>query len=301
MGTDASAAEKESLKNAKMKLTKTIKQSKEDEWCELCRLMETDLWGRPFNKVMGKLCKNAPIPGMNISERMESIVEGLFSTYPGRRKHASGHGNRIETSCEYTKAIKAPGPVGKPNEILMKIVEMRPGQILDMFNKCITQGTFPATWKTARLVIVRKGNKPLDEPSSYQPLCKLNTTGKLFEKIIDNRIRELLETNNCLTDNQHGFRRVNSTVGAATRLREIANVCRQNIHWNVGLLTLDIRDAFNFAPWTGIIEAATGKKPIHICKLLDNYFCDRNLTYEVTGKVVKKTLTAGYIFIFKTL
>ena len=27
--------------------------------------------------------------------------------------------------------------------------------------------------------------------------------------------------------------------------------------------------------------------------MLDNYFCDRNLTYEVAGREVKKALTAG--------
>jgi len=202
--------------------------------------------------------------------------------------------SEIKRAAKTLKANKAPGLDGVSNEILKKIVELRPTQVLDIFNMCITQGSFPPIWKTARLVLVRKSNKPLDKPSSYRPLCMLNTTGKLLEKVIDNRIREFLETNNCLTANQNGFLSGHSTVGAATRLRNIAEVCRQDIQWKVGLLTLDIRNAFNSASWTGIIEAATGKKlPIYICKLLDNYFCDRNLTFEVDGKVVKKALTAG--------
>lgn len=79
---DASVAEKEAMKEAKLKLTKLIKRSKGDAWRELCRLVETNPWGRPFKIVMGKLCKNTPIPGINIQGRMESIVEGLFPTPP---------------------------------------------------------------------------------------------------------------------------------------------------------------------------------------------------------------------------
>lgn len=58
------------------------------------------------------------------------------------------------------KANKAPGPDGVPNEFIKKIGELRPEYVLDIFNKCIMQASFPAIWKTARLVLVRKGNKP---------------------------------------------------------------------------------------------------------------------------------------------
>lgn len=131
------------------------------------------------------------------------------------------------------KTNKTPGPDGVPNEILKKIVKLKPKPVINMYNKCITQGCFPATWKTTRLVLIRKGNKPLDDPSSYRPLCILNTSGKLLEKIIDTRIRDFLESNNCLSANQFGFRNGRSTLGAATRLRDIIDACRRNIRWKV--------------------------------------------------------------------
>jgi len=86
VGTDVSVAEKESMKEAKLKLTIAIKKSKEDAWRELCRLVETDPWGGPFKIVMGKLSTKTSTPGINIPGRMESIVQGLFPTHPHKEE-----------------------------------------------------------------------------------------------------------------------------------------------------------------------------------------------------------------------
>lgn len=40
----------------------------------------------------------------------------------------------------------------------------------------------------AKLVLLRKGDKPLAEPSSYRPICLLDTTGKFLEIIIKGRL-----------------------------------------------------------------------------------------------------------------
>lgn len=104
-----------------------------------------------------------------------------------------------------------------------------------------TKAIFQTEWKTARLVLIRKENKPMDEPSSNRPLCMLNTSGKLFEKIIDSRIRNFLETNSCLAPKLYGFLKERSTIDAVTRLREIVDEFSGNIRNMVRLFTLDIR------------------------------------------------------------
>lgn len=151
---------------------------------------------------MGKLYKNTPIPGINIQGRIKSIVEGLFPTHP-RKDETNWPAGEISVlvtedemirATKWLKANKALGPDGVSNEILKKIVKLKPKPVMDMYNKCITQECFPTTWKTARLVLIRKGNKLLDDPSSYHPLCMLNTFGKLLEKIINTRIRDFFRT-----------------------------------------------------------------------------------------------------------
>lgn len=52
------------------------------------------------------------------------------------------------------------------------------------FNACLKEGRFPAEWKVARLVLLKKGNKPEGLPSSYRPICLLDEAGKFFERIL---------------------------------------------------------------------------------------------------------------------
>lgn len=167
------------------------------------------------------------------------------------------------------RASKVPGIDGFPNENLKTVANLKPEFLLNIYNRCIMEARFPAEWKTARLVLIRKENKALGESSSYRPLCMLNTARKLFEKILDCRIRDFLEANGSIADNQYDFRKGRSTIDAVIRLRAIIDECSgKHI---VGLLTLDVRNAFNSAPWAGIIEAVTGKRlPTLMCKLLND-------------------------------
>jgi len=61
------------------------------------------------------------------------------------------------------RAYKAPGIDDVPNEILKTVANLKPEFLLDIYNRCIMEASFPAEWKTARLVLIRKENKPLEE------------------------------------------------------------------------------------------------------------------------------------------
>jgi len=103
-------------------------------------------------------------------------------------------------------------------------------------------------WKTAKLVLVRKNGKPLSEPSTYRPLCMINTAGKLLEKIVEARIRDFLEKHELLSSNQYGFRKGRSTIDAILKLKEIVD-SGWGKNTRVGMVTLDSKNAFNSAPW----------------------------------------------------
>lgn len=83
---------------------------------------------------------------------------------------------------------KAPGPDGVSDVISRRILEKKPNLILDTLNQCLVQGHFPETWKETKFVLFVKGNKPMDQPSSYRPICLMNTIGKLLERIIKGRL-----------------------------------------------------------------------------------------------------------------
>lgn len=62
----------------------------------------------------------------------------------------------------------------------------------------------------------------------------------------------------------------------------------------VGILTLDVKNAFNSALWNGIATALRSKGvPGYLCRLLDDYFDGRILVYETSRVTTTRQLAAG--------
>lgn len=96
---------------------------------------------------------------------------------------------------------KTPGPDGVPGVAVKLIVKNRPGMRTSVHNRCLIQGIFPIFWMQATLVLLRKCHKPLEDPNSYRPLCMLDSLGKLFKKIVDGRLKNLIEKRKFLASN----------------------------------------------------------------------------------------------------
>lgn len=109
---------------------------------------------------------------------------------------------------------KAPGPDGISNELIKAAVSSNSKRLFTIFNKCLSEGIFPAPWKMGKLVLLRKAGKPLDSPSAYRPICLLDECGKLLEKLLTSRLQDHLPDNLALTNNQYGFRRGRSILDA---------------------------------------------------------------------------------------
>uniref|UniRef100_A0A2S2NGF1 Reverse transcriptase domain-containing protein n=1 Tax=Schizaphis graminum TaxID=13262 RepID=A0A2S2NGF1_SCHGA len=96
-----------------------------------------------------------------------------------------------------------------------------------------------------------------------------------------------------LSENQFGFRSKRSTTDA------LAVVCKAaedgGPRKKTGMLSLDVHNAFNSAPWDKILEAMEAKKlPTYLCQLVDNYLWDRTLyTQHQSGTEVPVQLSSG--------
>ena len=71
-----------------------------------------------------------------------------------------------------------------------------------IFDLSIERGKFPDAKVTP---IYKKGRKDL--AGNYRPISVLPILGKIFEKIINNRVIDYLEANNILFKHQYGFRK----------------------------------------------------------------------------------------------
>lgn len=162
-----------------------------------------------------------------------------------------------------------------------------------VFNTFLQQGVFPAEWKRARLVLLRKADRPLEEPSTYRPLCMLDAKRKLLEKVIDERLKAICDGKCLLTANQYGFRRGKSTLDFNS---QIMRVIREGAESKgmVGIPLLDVKNAFNSTPWQDMADSLCRKAvPGYICKILDDYLDNRSLHYDTGDGNRTRHLTPG--------
>ena len=98
--------------------------------------------------------------------------------------------------------------------VVKHIVQNFPMYLVELFNSCLHSSVIPVIKKRQKLVLLSKNDKPSEDPSSYRPICLIDTFGKLFESIICARLQAYIETVNGLAETQFGFRRARSTTDA---------------------------------------------------------------------------------------
>lgn len=86
-----------------------------------------------------------------------------------------------------------------------------------LYNSMLRLPYFPLI-QSSTIILIHKPNKPKNEASSYRPISLLPVLGKLFEKILLQRIRSITQTQNIIPDNQFGFRTKHSTTQQIHRI-----------------------------------------------------------------------------------
>ncbi len=115
--------------------------------------------------------------------------------------------------------------------------------LTSIINTSITTGIFPTQWKHAIVTpLFKNGDKT--NTSNYRPISLLPIFSKILEKIVSTQLTTFLESNNLLSNNQHGFRPKLST---ETALTSITNNIFSNLdNKQISLLTLcDLSKAFD--------------------------------------------------------
>lgn len=190
--------------------------------------------------------------------------------------------DELRSAARKLPSGKAPGPDLIPNEVIALAVKRNPGTFLATFNACLMNGQFPCRWKRAKLVLLHKGaGKPPNQPSSYRPISLLDGSVKLLERLLLNRLEAHIEAVGALSNRQFGFRRCRSTTDAIAEVlkaaREDGRGAVRNRHL-CAVVTLDIKNAFNTAPWKLIDESLQRSSvPEYLIRILRSYMSDRKL------------------------
>lgn len=97
--------------------------------------------------------------------------------------------------CNEIPRGKASGPDGVPDLVVKEVAINRPDIIRDVFKACLEDSVLPYSWKVAKLVLLWKGDKLLDNSSFFRLICLLSTVSKLSERLIKSRLENELDDN----------------------------------------------------------------------------------------------------------
>ncbi|KYB24913.1 hypothetical protein TcasGA2_TC034914, partial [Tribolium castaneum] len=250
------------LKQAQKMLRDEIQKAKSEKWKELCLSLEDDLWGNGYQTVMKRTGQACPFKLPR--EQLNNIVAILFPLHAdvdwikeNCKPIPDFTHDELRDAARRLKSGKAPGPDGVPGEIIKIMVEERPDTLLEIFNRCAKDSTFPDCWKIARLILLPKPGKLNRTANAFRPICILDASGKLYEYLLYKRLDDEIEQRGGLSPFQFGFRKGVSTVHAideVIRTAEQEKLPSYRHRKTCLMITFDVQNAFNSASWQIILE-----------------------------------------------
>ena len=122
---------------------------------------------------------------------------------------------------KFLKRGKAPSPDNRHNEVLrLGTTTSLFHHLAWLFTSSIQIGYIPTAWKLATLCMLLKPDKLPSLTSSYSPISLMSTIMKLFEWVIEQRLRSYLEDIGFISKYQSGFRQNKSTDDHLFRLSQ---------------------------------------------------------------------------------
>ena len=127
--------------------------------------------------------------------------------------------NEVRSAMRKMKAGKAPGKDEVRVEMILAAGDAGISWTTRLLNKCMKDGRIPRDWQVGLVVPVWKGKGDAQDPGKYRGITLLSHVLKTLERILDQRIRKILEPR--FGEEQHGFRPGRSTTDAMFTLRQI--------------------------------------------------------------------------------
>lgn len=162
------------------------------------------------------------------------------------------------------------------------------------FNQLLAMAYFPKQWKHAIVLMVHKRGKDRSQIKSYRPISQLSSLGKIYEKILEIRIRAHLDENEQYDPNQFGFRNGRSIVHPLARM-----VNQINSGLNDGKVTVsvffDIMAAFDTVWIAGLLFKMSALNfSMHMIRVVRDYLMLRTFSVRVGAFFsVTRDLVAG--------
>lgn len=190
-----------------------------------------------------------------------------------------------------TRPFKAPGEDKIVPKVLKKVPKKTITQIHYIYNACMRLQYFPAKWKNAQVIPLKKPFKNPSEPKNYRPISLTNSLSKILEHILHRRLRDNLEQNNTIIQEQFGFVKNKSTTLQLARIVDEA-MKKSNIKYSTAMILLDIEKAYDTIWRKGLIYKMQRQNiPIHLIKIIDSFLKQRTIQVKIKDKISAKLNT----------
>ena len=143
-------------------------------------------------------------------EEVSNSIKG-FEAMSFRDSHSNGVLDQPITLAEVSHVVKAirnnksAGSDGIVGELIKYVGEPMYEMLLALFNLVWDGEYAPSYWREGLIVsLFKKGDR--EDPGNYRGITLLNVVGKLYRRVINNRLLKHLELNNLLYKGQGGFR-----------------------------------------------------------------------------------------------
>jgi hypothetical protein len=188
-----------------------------------------------------------------IAEKEELIVRSAFPTplldepviIPGTGSIAEPTDAEIERAVWSPSIRKAPGPDCRNFAAVRLVWRWDRLGLCALIKACIVCGIHLSQWKIAKGVVLRKPDKPdYSKVKAYQVIALLNCLGKVAEKVVANKLSDLVERRDLLHEGQFGSRKGRSAIDAVAVLMN-----RTQEAWKrreiAAVLLMDVKGAFD--------------------------------------------------------
>ena len=182
------------------------------------------------------------------------------------------------------KTKKAAGSSGISNRMIKKMPDKFLQHLVNLFNAALSMGYFPRKFKQAITVMIPKKQKSKLNPLNYRPISLLEPIGKLYESIINRRIKWYLEDSKKMHECQFGFRPGRSTHTSLHIMTNfITNARKRGL--SVFMLSKDVEKAFDKVYFPALIYKIHHNfdLPLILRKTLSSFLQERSITIKVNG------------------